>query len=150
MNLRHVLFALLAAPVCVWAEPAYEGTWFTCFSGAPESVLYSLVEVSRDDNRYTAVLEWGVSYATSGTTTLSDGSLVFRGCLTYKGVVIAQCDENKPPVFFVLNEAQAREPINPALPLELERSVRTSQSQWKVLARQCESLYRQRNKGFSK
>lgn len=149
MNLRHILFALFAAPVCVWAEPAYEGMWFTCFSGAPESVPYSLVEVYRDNSQYTAVLEWGVSYATSGTATLSDGSLVFRGCPTYKGEVTAQCDKNKPPVFFVLSEAQASEPINPAPPLELGHTIRTSQSQWKVLARQCESLYRQRTKASS-
>lgn len=139
MSLRHIGLAMLTIPLCALADVKYEGIWFTCLSGAPESVPYSVVEVSRDGDHFTATREWGVSYAQSGSAIPSAGRLVFRGCPTYKGEVVASCDEGNPPEFLVLSEEQAREVATRVPLLKVERPIKTTT--WQALAKQCQAIH---------
>lgn len=142
MRSLHLFVAVFIAPVLCQAAPNFEGTWFTCLQGAPERVPYSLVDVVRDGDGYSAIHEWGVSYAQSAPGVFTSGRLVFKGCPTYKGQVVQDCNKQKPPVFFTITAAETmRKQTNIQTALKRSQRIKTNRSEWQTLAKQCTALH---------
>jgi len=142
--MRTVAIVLAAASSNALATPLFEGTWVTCLPTPAEGQpTYAVVEVQRDRGDYTVVQEWGQNYATSGPAYIERTTLVARGCSTFRGEVMAQCDEKAPPVFFTLSAAQAAGKPNSSVALRRYQPVRVAGS-LKALTEQCERLAHKR------
>lgn len=112
----------------------YSGLWFRC-----RTYDFELLEISKVNNSYKWLSEWGPAYSASGTATLlPSGDLILKGCKSFRGELSKDCDDTSPPEFLRLSRQLIKKP-NKASNNALQRGVwlRTSDKTWTDLESRC-------------
>ena len=141
--MRFLIFFAVAVFFQSSADAAdYVGHWFSCSSKWQVRDNFSLVEITKAKAEYRWLMEWGVAYTASGTAEVApSGSLVLRGCKSYRGVRDKSCDVLNPPVYLTLPRSLLDNPISATQSALLRGTwLRTSELAWKKLAERCAQL----------
>jgi hypothetical protein len=139
--MRATITTAFLSMFCAYAiaSPKFEGMWLTCESGIHTRGQHTLRVIKLEGGRYVYGEEWGQNYSRSGTGTVVGDRLIVRGCTSFRGEVVRDCDEKNPPVIFTLNgKSAAKMHKSATAALGRGETVRVTKSSWERLSFVCE------------